>query len=83
MWIRFAPVELDEPFEDAESVLASRRDECDDYYRALQPDYLTDDQRLVQRQALAGLLWCKQFYNYHVTRWLEGDPTGPHRRNSA
>jgi glycogen debranching enzyme len=31
----------------------------------------------VQRQALAGLLWCKQFYNYRVRRWLKGDPGQP------
>jgi hypothetical protein len=32
---------------------------------------------LVQRQALAGLLWSKQFYRYDVRRWLEGDPLQP------
>ncbi len=29
------------------------------------------------RQAFAGLLWCKQFYYFDVTRWLDGDPTQP------
>ena len=38
---------------------------------------LTDDERLVQRQALAGLLWSKQFYHYSVELWLKGDPAGP------
>ncbi len=35
------------------------------------------DARLVQRQALAGMLWSKQFYRYDVRRWLEGDPLQP------
>ena len=89
LWVRFSPVELDEPFVDAASILATRHTEADEYYAAWQPPVLTADEKLVQRQAIAGLLWCKQFYNYHVTRWLEGDPTGPpppaerwHGRNS-
>ena len=32
---------------------------------------------LVQRQALAGLLWSKQFFYYDVDQWLRGDPAGP------
>ena len=55
--------------------------------RAVEP--LSDDERLVQRQALAGLLWCKQYYHYSVRRWLQGDPGEPtppavrwHSRNS-
>ena len=37
-------------------------------------DDLTADERLVQRQAFAGLIWCKQFYHYDVDEWLDGDP---------
>ena len=33
-----------------------------------------DDARSVQRQAIAGMLWCKQYYHYDVRQWLEGDP---------
>ena len=29
------------------------------------------------RQAIAGLMWSKQFYHYVVREWLEGDPTSP------
>jgi len=35
------------------------------------------DQRLVQRQALAGMLWSKQYYYFDVTRWMDGDPLQP------
>ncbi len=38
---------------------------------------MSDDPRLVQRQAFAGLLWGKQSYHYDVGRWLRGDPTQP------
>ena len=38
---------------------------------------MPEDARRVQRQAFAGLLWSKQYYEYDVARWLEGDPAGP------
>ena len=64
--------------------------EADAFYNAVHPAQLTADERLVQRQAFAGLLWSKQFYNYDVFRWLSGDPTEPpppeerwHGRNYA
>ena len=41
------------------------------------PKELSEDERLVARQAFAGMLWSKQFYHYVVTDWLEGDPTQP------
>ena len=34
---------------------------------------LTDEERCVQRQALAGFLWSKQFYHYEIAQWLDGD----------
>ncbi len=45
--------------------------EADDFYNAITPSRATDDQALVFRQALAGMLWSKQFYYYDVDRWLE------------
>ena len=75
--LRFAPADLRLPFDDAEEVLAARRAEADAFYGALADPSLDDDQRLVQRQALAGLLWCKQYYHFEVRRWLQGDPTQP------
>lgn len=75
--VRFGPTELTKPFDDAEQVLEHRRAEADEFYRAVASDDLGEDERLVQRQALAGLLWCKQYYHYAVRRWLEGDPGMP------
>lgn len=60
-----------------EAVFARRVAEADAFYAALQRDMTDPDARLVQRQALAGMLWSKQFYHFDVRRWLMGDPTQP------
>lgn len=58
-----------------DALVSQRRREADDFYHELEHD-LSDDARTIQRQAFAGLLWSKQFYHYHVDRWLRGDPAG-------
>jgi hypothetical protein len=57
--------------------LAARHREADEFYATVIPAELSEDARQVMRQALAGLLWSKQFYHYDVRRWLEGDPSQP------
>ncbi len=69
--------ETDPIFRDFEKVLADRVREADEFFDAHAPDDLTDDARRVQRQAFAGMLWSKQFYNYSVRDWLKGDPAMP------
>jgi hypothetical protein len=64
-------------FADFDQIFTLRLQEADAFYAALQHDIVDADSRLVQRQALAGLLWSKQFYCFDVRRWLEGDPTQP------
>jgi hypothetical protein len=64
-------------FADFDAVFEQRRKEADEFYAAIQPSTLTEDERLVQRQALAGMLWSKQFYHYSVAEWLDGDPGQP------
>jgi hypothetical protein len=66
-----------EPFTSFDTIVAQRIAEADAFYRALQPTGLDDDQRLVQRQAFAGLLWSKQFYHFNIDLWLNGDPASP------
>ena len=61
---------------DHHQVFVARREEADDFY-SFAPATLSDDARMVQRQAFAGLLWSKQFYHYVVEQWLKGDPCGP------
>ncbi|MGB6306840.1 MAG: hypothetical protein WBF89_03520 [Steroidobacteraceae bacterium] len=63
-----------EPFEEFESYLSQRRAEADQYYEDLQQDIVSPDERVIQRQAFAGLIWSKQFYQLDIPRWLKGDP---------
>jgi hypothetical protein len=58
-------------------VMNARAQEADEFYAELTPAGAGEDEALVLRQALAGMLWSKQFYHYDVERWLEGDPAGP------
>jgi hypothetical protein len=60
-----------------EAVFDARRREADEFYAEVVPDKLSPDGRQVMRQALAGMLWSKQWYHYDVQRWLDGDPAGP------
>jgi len=68
---------LAHPFEDFDECLAQRRAEADYFYADLQKDIASADERVVQRQAFAGLIWSKQFYNLDNARWLKGDPGQP------
>src|SRR5262249_52728316 len=65
------------PFADAALILAARAREADAFFDGLGAPGMPEDARRVQRQAFAGLLWSKQYYEYDVARWLEGDPAGP------
>jgi len=63
--------------DDFDGVFAAREREADEFYAELAPAGISDDEARVLRQALAGMLWTKQFYHYDVPRWLMGDPAGP------
>jgi hypothetical protein len=65
------------PFLDFDSIVEKRRSECDGFFSGFQ--HRVDDPELqkVQRQAFAGLVWTRQYYNLDVRRWLDGDPTQP------
>ncbi len=72
--LRLSRRALQEPFEDFDSLMSLRRAEADEYYEDLQRDIASADERVVQRQAFAGLIWSKQFYHLDIPRWLKGDP---------
>jgi len=65
------------PFSDFAEIFAQRIQEADDFYAVVQKATLNADERNVQRQAFAGLLWSKQFYHYAIDLWLNGDPASP------
>ena len=87
--IRCVPVLERHAFDSFEETFRTRKREADEFYKALAPASLSAEHRAIQRQALAGMLWTKQFYHYIVAHWLDGDPGQPlppeerkHGRNS-
>ena len=54
-----------------EAVFKDRLKEADEFYAVVIPASLDSDQTMVMRQALAGMLWSKQFFNYDVGKWLK------------
>ncbi|HUX30218.1 MAG TPA: glucosidase [Thiobacillus sp.] len=75
--LRLARTALEQPFADFTEILAQRQAEADAYYDELQAGIDDADARMIQRQALAGLIWSKQFYYFDVSPWLDGDPGLP------
>lgn len=65
------------PFTDFDSLFEARQKEANEFYSEVQKDMVSDDEKLVQRQAFAGMIWSKQFYYYDVAKWLTGDPLEP------
>jgi hypothetical protein len=65
------------PFINFDEVLGSRRQEADEFYAGLQKELSDKDAEAVQRQALAGMIWSKQYFYYDVRVWLQGDPGQP------
>jgi len=62
-------------------VMQMREREADTFYATIIPSSLTADEANVMRQALAGMLWSKQFYYYDVDRWLEEHDADPFKAN--
>lgn len=60
-----------------DQIIHSRRKEADEFYAAVIPPKLSADQKNVMRQALAGMLWTKQFFYFDVNRWLEERGNNP------
>lgn len=79
VWLRLSDhADLSNPFgKEFEHIFTQRRQEADEFYQRITPHPLSEDARLVQRQAFAGLLWTKQFYHYVIEDWLRGDPSQP------
>jgi hypothetical protein len=67
-----------QPFgRDFDRIFHRRQEEADAFYAAIQNPGLSDDERNIQRQAFAGMLWSKQLFYYDLEQWLDGDPSLP------
>ncbi len=67
-----APEKMSSPFDETfDRVFASRLDEADEFYKAITPPSVSEDAANVMRQALAGMLWSKQYYFFDADKWLE------------
>ncbi|HSD91294.1 MAG TPA: glucosidase [Kofleriaceae bacterium] len=76
--LRLSEMPHEDPLVDVDTIIATRKAEADDFYEHISPPGATVDEKLVQRRALAGLLWSKQSYIFDVERWLDGDnPDAP------
>ncbi len=69
-----SPLDL---LDEAGALIARRATEADEFYAALAWPTMSADERLIQRQALAGALWSLQYYAYDVARWRTGDIVPP------
>ena len=82
--LRLTEAQAAAPFGAAfDAVMAARRKEADEFYGTIIPAAVGPDGANVMRQALAGMMWTKQFYHYDVDRWLEergADPFKPTRK---
>ncbi len=75
--LRLVDSEMRKPLADVDRIVAQRRKEADEFYEAIHPPRATPEEKMIQRQAFAGMLWSKQIYLFDVERWLDGDSTPP------
>jgi hypothetical protein len=64
-------------------IFAERLAEADEFYERITPRSLSEDERRVHRQALAGMLWSKQYYYFDLDRWLDEHHAHPLMSNSG
>lgn len=75
--LRLSKKFISSPFHDFNSIFKTRKNEADDFFSELERSIEDEDSKNIQRQAIAGLMWSKQFYYYNVAQWLKGDPGQP------
>ncbi len=75
--LRLAAAGREKPFAGFEQSFERRIAEADEFYERIAPSSLTEDQRRVHRQALAGMLWSKQYYYFDLERWLREHHSHP------
>jgi hypothetical protein len=83
-----APATMDDPFKNFAGIMQRRQSEADQFYQAITPKRVNEDEARVMRQALAGMLWSKQYFGFDLDKWLVEHgadplrPSGKQMRNS-
>jgi hypothetical protein len=75
--LRLTATRADAGFGSFEQTFETRLAEADEFYQRIAPDSLSEDQNRVHRQALAGMLWGKQYYYFDLEKWLEEHRSRP------
>ncbi|MGC1869532.1 MAG: glucosidase [Acidobacteriaceae bacterium] len=72
-----APAAVGDPFRSFAATMETRKREADEFYKSITPSRVSEDAALVMRQALAGMLWSKQFFFFDVDLWLREHNADP------
>ncbi len=78
LYFRLTNKKMKDPLTDVPGIIEARKREADLFYEAIHPKNATSEEKAIQRQALAGMIWNKQIYIFDVGGWLQGDnPKNP------
>ena len=72
-FLRLTNTKLDHPLTGVEEIIHKRERQANEFYEKIHPKNATEDEKKIQRQAFAGMLWNKQIYLYDLNLWLRGD----------
>ncbi len=75
--LRLTASQLKDPFKDFDATFKNRIADADEFYERITPNSLNEDERRIHRQALAGMLWGKQFYYFDLEKWLSEHHSHP------
>lgn len=77
IWLRLTNEENEKPFSGFEKMFKKAVQQTDEFYKKIQFHIKDEEEKKIQRQAFAGMIWSKQFYYYVIDKWLKGDPGQP------
>jgi len=73
IYLRYTDTPHEHPLSGVQEMIDKRRKQTDLFYEKIHPSGASDEDKMIQRQALSGMLWTKQIYLYDVNLWLRGD----------
>ena len=71
--LRFSNQPMKDPLAKVEEIIANRKKEADAFYETVHPKNASAEEKAIQRQAFAGMIWNKQIYIFDVGTWFQGD----------